>query len=795
MKSKINELQTYSNQTYFYYGKKLYLTVFLSLMLCLSAVGKTQFGFALPETSVATSDNALASFFNPAGLEHNRTVDFHYLRPIGNQPSQRRQNAYFLGLHNLGLSVETLSKGHRLTIASGSSIRNGISVGTSYSWSKIDGKIHDRTWSIGMLYRRKVLSAGIVLRDLNRHLEAPYFIRKNQFSFGPSIDYGRSLDLGIAIRPGTSRMTLSCDWRGVQNTFRNDRSLVDHLFLGLELRPIDTLILKAGRTYNNYEIQFQLNLAQFGLGGYRPVSNADRLSYGNIGFINFTHALKTKPIRRSFYLDLKASNIGEMLEFSSQDPRIQGAIIRLERTNLGFAKVQEIRQKIANFRQQGKKIYAYLEGQCSTGDYLLASACNEILIHPSSLINLIGIRFEVSFYRNLLEQLGIEMEVVRVGQYKNAPESFTEAEMSEAHRKSLTMVLDDLYHQLVQAIAQDRSQTEEQIKLMIDTGPYTARRAVKRRVADRIITRQQLENLFEGVRLTDYTHLHQLEYDWQTPKPKIAIIEAIGSMMTGESINQFVGPSIMGANTIAQAIQSAIDDDTIKAVVLRIDSGGGVVLAADIIWQALIRLKNQKPLVVSMADTAASGGYYISAPADLIFANPATVTGSVGVFGMKPVIKDLYQKLGVNHQIIKRGQNADLWSIHHKSTEKQRQHLYADIQEIYKDFVQKVADGRHLSIDAVDQVSNGRIWSGRQALKNGLVDQLGSEDDAILAAHQLAKITPNQTEIQRFSSKVSFLQSWATRWLAMKQVGWRSQLISISKNRIWALTPYQLKLD
>ena len=788
-------LPTYCDLTYSYCGKSFFSIVFTCCILSLSTLAEPQIGFMLPETSVATSDGALASFFNPAGLGHNHTIDFYYLRTMNSRPNQYSRSAYFLGLHNLGLAVEGMGKGHQLTIATSSLLRSGISIGTSYSWTRTDGKNQDRVWSLGMLYRRHFFSAGLVLRDLNRRPQATHFIRRNQFASQFSNNYGRAVDVGIAIRPSTSRMTLSCDWRGVGNVFTDGYKLTDHLFLGVELRPIDTLILKAGRTINNYEIQFQLNFAQFGIGGYRSILTGKKSEPNNIGFINITHAHKTKPVRRSFYLDLNANEIETVLESSNQDPRVKGAIIRFEPTGLGLAKVQELRQKIANFRQRGKKVYAYLEGQCSTGDYLLASACNEILVHPSSLINLVGIRFEVSFYHDFLEQFGIEIEAISVGQYKNAPDSFTKTEMTESHRESLTNVLDDLYSQMTQGIAQDRGQSIQQVKLMIDDGPYTARRAVRNRVADRIVTRQQLENVFDGKRLTDYTALDRLEYNWQTPKPKIVVIEAIGNMVTGKSVNSFFGPSIMGADTIAQSIQSATDDDAVKAVVLRVDSGGGMVLAADIIWQALVRLKKVKPLIVSMASTAASGGYYIAAPADRIFANPATITGSIGVFGMKPVIKDLYQKLSINHKIIKRGKNADLWSIYHKSTQRQQEKLQIDMQEIYKDFVQKVADGRNLSVDRVDQVSRGRIWSGRQALDNGLVDQLGCEADAILAAQQLAGLDPNQTDIQRFSSKTSFFQSWITGGLNMRQNRWQPLLVSMLQNRLWFLTPYQLKTD
>ena len=793
----MKKLSTYRDLIYSYCGKRFCLIIFICFILTLSTPAESQLGFRLPETSVATSDGALASFFNPAGLGHNQTIDFYYLRTMNSPPRQYSRSAYFLGLYNLGLAVENMDKGNQLTIATSSLLRSGISIGTSCSWTRIDSKNQDRIWSLGMLYRRHFFSAGLVIRDLSRRPQAPHFIRRNQFGSQFLNNYGRTMDVGIAVRPSTSRMTLSCDWRGMGNAFTDGYKLTDHLFLGVELRPIDTLILKAGRTADKYEVQFQLNLAQFGIGGYRPILTGKKSKSNNIGFINFTHAHKTKPVRRSFYLDLNANEIETALELSTQDPRVQGAIIRFEPTGLGLAKVQELRQKITNFRQRGKKVYAYLEGQCSTGDYLLASACNEILVHPSSLINLIGIRFEVSFYHDFLEELGIEIEAISVGQYKNAPDSFTKTEMTESHRESLTTVLDDLYSQITQDIAQGRRQSIKQVKLMIDDGPYTARRAVRNRVADRIITRQQLENVFNSKRLTDSTGLDLLEYNWQTPKPKIVVIEAIGNMVTGKSVNSFLGPSIMGADTIARAIQSATDDDAVKAVVLRVDSGGGMVLAADIIWQALVRLKKaNKPLVVSMASTAASGGYYIAAPADRIFANPATITGSIGVFGMKPVITDLYQKLSINHKIIKRGKNADIWSIHHKSTQRQQEKLQIDLQEIYKDFVQKVADGRNLSVARVDQVSRGRIWSGRQALDNGLVDQLGCEADAILAAQQLAGLDPSQTDIQRFSSKTSFFQSWVTGWLTMRQTRWQPPLLlSMLQNRLWFLTPYQLKTD
>ena len=782
----------------------LYFSIWAGSIVTSIGISQPQVGIALPETSVASSDNALASFFNPAGLSHNQTLDLHYLRSSQNQPIKRSNQAFFLATPNSGFSVEGLGGVNgfkRYTVASGFSLGSSFSLGVSYGWSRAKKDTSDRSWSLGALYRRRFLSFGMVARDLNRNSSTPHFLRSNHVGESNDLNFGRSLDLGFAIRPGTSRMTLSCDWQVGKDIFNKsiNYQLLNHLLLGLEVRPVDPLILKAGLTPDGYAFQFQINLAQFGFGAYRPISTSTgrATETESVGFLNFTQAFKTKPIRRRFYLDLKAEEIGDLLHSASEDPRIQGALIRFGSSNLGFGEIQELRQKILHFQEQDKKMYAYLEGDCSTGNYLLASACHQILIHSSSTVDLIGLRFEVSFYRQLLDQLGIEVEVLKVGKYKNAPESFTGVQMSDAHRESLTAVLDDLYDQLTQAVAEGRGKSVEEIKTLIDNGPYTAQRAVENKVVDKIVTRHQLEELFQAEKLETGVYYNQLDYDWQLPKPKVAVIEAHGNMMTGESwADPFFGQSIMGADTISAAVKSVTEDPSVKAVVLRIDSGGGSVLAADIIWQKLIQLKEEKTLVVSMADTAASGGYYIAAPADRILANPGTITGSIGVFGMKPVVDGFYQKLGINHQILKRGRNADLWSIHHKSTGAQRQQLTTDVEEIYDDFVWKVANGRNLSVEAVDKVAQGRIWSGRQALENGLVDQLGGEADAILVAHQLAKLDPNETEIERISPKSSFLGGWL-RSIANRS-DWRENtstlLHRLRYNYLWSLTPYELRL-
>ncbi|MYI92881.1 signal peptide peptidase SppA, partial [Candidatus Poribacteria bacterium] len=540
---------------------------------------------------------------------------------------------------------------------------------------------------------------------------------------------GRTYDIGFALRPGTWRTTLSVDMRKLQDVSGLDFSY------GVEIRPIREIMLRG--TYNSdksYDIRFGINLGNFGIGSVNYFDENSTSDTG-VGYFHFTTAAITKPIsRKRVFLDLEMSQLERTLRIAKSDKDVAGVLIRLKGIKFGMGRLQEIRDAIIDFRKSGRIVACYIT-YCSTGDYIVASACDAIYMHPSADVRLVGLKFEISFYRDVLDKLGIQADLDHFGEYKSASEAFTRKDMSEKHRENMNALLDDLYDQLTTDIATARGWTPETVKEKIDTGPFTANQAIKSKIVDRLLYEDQLENAIKRLVKRDVRHLRLYEYlssslypqDWSVPNPKIAVIEAKGMMLTGESFYDLLtGSSVMGASTISRAIDHCRTDDSIKAVVLRIDSVGGLVVAADIIWHKLMRLTAKKPLIVSMGDVAASGGYYIAVPAETIVAEPGTITGSIGVIGGKHSLKELYEKIGIKKEIMTRGKNADFFSNFSDFTPEQKENLRIQLKEVYDDFITKVAQGReNLTVPEVDEIARGRIWTGRQAKKIGLVDELG----------------------------------------------------------------------
>ena len=435
------------------------------------------------------------------------------------------------------------------------------------------------------------------------------------------------------------------------------------------------------------------------------------------------------------------------------------------------------------------------------------------------MCDLSALKFERSFYRDVLDKLGIQAELDHFGEYKSASEAFTRKDMSAKNRENMNAILDDLYDQLKTDIATARGWTPETVKEKIDSGPFTANQAIKSKIVDRLLYEDQLQNAIKKLVKKDTKHLRLYEYlssalypqNWSVPKPKIAIIEAKGMMMTGESFYDLLTKSsVMGASTISRAIEHCRTDDSIKAVVLRIDSVGGLVVAADIIWHKLMRLTAKKPLIVSMGDVAASGGYYIAVPADTIVAEPGTLTGSIGVIGGKHSLKGLYEKIGIKKEIMTRGKNADFYSNFSDFTPEQKENLKIQLKEIYDDFITKVAHGREsLTVTEVDQVARGRIWTGRQAKEIGLVDELGGLDKALAIAKQRMELNDKTVEIVRLP-KVSWLSTLFgySNFISTMKIPFLSNMIAfldhygnlklidiIRKHNMFLFMPYEIDVN
>ena len=729
-----------------YIGKTIISAALLYGISALPAAASPKARTHLPSSSIAVTDDALATFFNPSGLATGRGLNLYYLRTY--QSNWAGDDAFFLAVPNGGFGVEFATANAdtaftRYTLSGGRHLGNSLYWGTSYSWINSDDKTYDafHSMSLGLMYRRRYLSIGAMARDLNQ----PKLLGER---------LGRTYDLGLALRPGTWRTTLSLDMQKTQGVGGVD------LRYALEVRPIRELMLRG--TLNSdlsFDVRFGINIGNWGIGTGNTFDKNQEAQTG-VGYFHFSNIPTTKQLpRRRIFLDLQMHSLKEVLSIAKSDEDIAGILIRINGSSYGMAQLQEMADAILNFRESGRVVLCYLTN-CSTGDYIVASTCDGILIHPSAEVRLIGLRTERSFYKGTLDMLGIRADLEHIGKYKSASEAFTRKEMSEAQREIQNIILDDLYEQLVGTIAKGRGWTPEDVKQRINEGPYTARQAFAAELVDRLVYEDELIDVVteltddhtDLVSPNEYVESRVYIQNWQVPQPKIAIIEAKGLMVTGDSfIDPLTGTQVMGADTIVRAIQEAKDDDSIKAVVLRIDSGGGLVVAADIIWHALVQLTEVKPLVVSMGDVAASGGYYIAAPADVIVAEPGTITGSIGVVSGKYSLKGLYEKLGIQKEILKRGKHADFYTDYSDYPPSEQEIVQKQINEIYDDFISKVALGRsELTTTEVDNLGRGRIWSGKQAKENGLVDELGGLSLALAIAQQYAGLQEKIVEIIRF---------------------------------------------
>ncbi len=456
---------------------------------------------------------------------------------------------------------------------------------------------------------------------------------------------------------------------------------------------------------------------------------------------------------------------------AAKDDAVKALYLEIDGVSAGWGKLDELTRAIAEFRKTGKKVFAYMEGG-EAKDYLLATSCDEICIPESGWLMLIGVRAEVSFYKNLLDKIGVKADILRMGDAKSAAEPYTQTKMSDASRKQLEGVLDDYYdNSMVGRIVANRKAphfTAEQVKKIIDGGPYTAHAAEKAGLIDRVVYKQDFEDSFkktlnlDKVEITrNYGSTKSEDLDFSSPfaifkllspsketttsnKPKIAVIYAVGVINSGKSSGgSLFGEASCGSQTMIEAIRQAEDDDTVKAIVLRVDSPGGSALASDLIWSEVVRCK--KPVIASMSDVAASGGYYISMGARKIIAEPGTLTGSIGVFGGKMALEGTYEKLGINTEVISRGANAGIFSSTFPFSASEKDAMTALIHDAYDQFLDKAIKGRNgagvkITRKELEAIAGGRIWTGRQAKERGLVDELGNLDDAVASAKKAAGV-------------------------------------------------------
>jgi protease IV len=461
------------------------------------------------------------------------------------------------------------------------------------------------------------------------------------------------------------------------------------------------------------------------------------------------------------------SDIIERIDAAAKDKEVAAVWLKFDDLSLGRGKTNELRAAIARLRKANKPIYAELT-TADAGQYLVASACNEIIMPESGMLIVPGVRAEMMFYKGFLDKIGVEYEDLKMGKYKGALEPMTRNEMSQPLRESMEAIVDDIYNEMVSNIAADRHLNDVVVKSLLDHALYNAEGAKNAGLIDQVLYTDQFEQLlpkklntksldivtnyktktidtdFSGI--SGFMKLMEMMTGGKPSekagkKQKIAVVYAIGTIMEGRSSSSIFGENVLGSNTLIAALRKASENPTVAAVVLRIDSPGGSATASDMIWRETVRLK--KPMIASMGDVAGSGGYYIAMGAKKIYAEPGTLTGSIGVIGGKPVFKGLYDKLGLNTEIISRGANSGANSTTNPFTPAERRAWIEMLQGTYHQFVTKAAEGRKMPYDKVHELAQGRVYTGAMAKKIGLIDDLGTLEDAIAAAKTAAGLKPD----------------------------------------------------
>jgi protease-4 len=661
---------------------------------------------------------------------------------------------------NLGLYA-------RLTLASAIRPLSWLSVGLNFHAFFGDNRDIQQLYSfdLGLILRPiNFLSLGVVVRDLN----APVW-QDGQLS--------RTWEFALALRPlSNDRWSISTDLqvpetgKDLRISYRMEGEPLAGWVMGLRVShdlPVSEVSVGGFFEFRfghfglqslaTAHIDTSQQAAKAGWGGwmasiwYRDVAHSSLVrNSGRMPMLDIagdlaerTHSFPLGNTRPTFL------NLILAIERMTSDPEVGGVVLRIGYLQCGYAKLQELRDALGRFKQQNKKIFVYLTS-AKLKSYYLASIADKIFLNPVGEISVAGLAVQHLFFAQALERIGIRPQFVKFGSYKTAPNRYTESQLTPAHREVSDQLLDDLFEQLKRDIASNRKAELAEVQRWFDKGLFTAEEAQKAKLIDVICYWDQFSRKLHnhgGSHLwfdVSYFRRQSLPTTWHGHSRRIAVIYVDGAIVSGSNIDDpLFGTRLSGAHTLISYLIRAQYDPSVHAVVLRIESPGGEVVASDLLWRYVAQLNRTKPVVVSMSSVAASGGYYIAAPAREIVASPTTITGSIGIFAGKFDFSGLLKKLGVQIETQKRGNLGDLFSAYGSWTPEQRKTLKNHIAVGYRQFLQKVAEGRKMKIKQVEALAEGRVWSGLRAKQNGLIDHLGGIWTALQRARALAGIAPD----------------------------------------------------
>jgi protease-4 len=478
----------------------------------------------------------------------------------------------------------------------------------------------------------------------------------------------------------------------------------------------------------------------------------------------------------------------ESLRKAKVDSRIRAVLVKPTGFESPFwGKVQEVRDAILDFKESGKPIYAYLE-YGGDREYYLATAADKIYLMPSTSLDLTGVATYEVFLKGTLDKIGAYPDLHRIGDYKTAVNTFTETGYTAAHKEMDASLNGDLFEQIVDGIAAGRGKDEGEVRRLIDQGPFLPEDALRAGLVDDVQYEDQVRDLLKGDAEGEPRVIDAEQYAGISSEmlglnrgPRLAVIYAAGTITSGKSGFDVVNGAVVGSDTLIEYIRSARRDSSVRGIVLRIDSPGGSATASDAVWRELMIARNERadrPIVASMSDLAASGGYYIAMPAQVIVAQPSTLTGSIGIFGGKIVTGGVYEKLGARIESTSVGRHAEIGSPVRPYNPEEVKKLNEQLQAFYDQFVEKAAASRGSTPERIDALAQGRVWTGQQAKDRGLVDALGGLDEAIALAKQRANIpADSDVEVVVYPPRKSFYeilseqlngtsQSQMAQWLA-----------------------------
>jgi len=466
--------------------------------------------------------------------------------------------------------------------------------------------------------------------------------------------------------------------------------------------------------------------------------------------------------RRLMPRKLSLYEIGQQLDHVARDRRVRGVVLRLYGVHLTMAQIQTVRGYVAHLRARGKRVVTWASGYDMTA-YYLAAAADEILLSRGGAIVQLGLSQGYVFLGDVLERIGLRAEFVQISPYKTGADVLTRTAMSEQAREMADWLLDDMYATITADLARDRNTERETVRAMIDGAPYTDEAARAARVVDGILNEEDLParlgTAHRAARLLPYDACCRklLPKPLRRPGAYVAVVRVVGTIVDGRSRRPPVRPPLdlpfvfderTGNLTVAHQLRRALADRRARAVILFVDSSGGSATSSEAIASALARVREEKPVVVCMASVAASGGYYVAAPANHIVAQPSSITGSIGVLAGKLVDAKFLERLLVHREVLERGERAAFLAPHRPFTQAERDRLSEMIRRSYRQFLDRVGEGREMDGEAVDAVGGGRVWTGRQALDRGLIDELGGFDAALVKARELGGLDPRTRVIE-----------------------------------------------